>query len=542
MVDKIIVKGVVYDPVMKQTIPGSIVIKKGVIESIERDENVVGPIILPGFVDSHIHIESSMLLPTEFSRIAVQHGTVAVVADPHEIANAAGVDGIDFMIENAKLAEIKFYFGAPSCVPASPFDDCYQVIDASEIAKLMVRDDIHFLGEMMNFPGVIYDNEDVHNKIKSALKNNKPVDGHAPGLKDESLRKYVKSGISTDHECFTEEEAQEKLKLGMKVLIREGSAAKNYNTLHSLISKSPESVMLCTDDCHPEDLIKGHINIQFKRSLDNGHNIFDVLQVTSVNPVKHYKLKVGLLQKGDSADFIVVNNLNDFKIVATYINGINVIEPKIVNRKIDQYVPGYSFLATMNTERLAVKANTANIRVIDAIDGELVTKSIKHKAKIVNGLVVSDIENDILKIVVINRYKKDISSVGFIKGFGLKKGAIAESIAHDSHHLIAVGVDDESILKAIDFIVTNKGGVCYNNGVETFGLALPVYGLMGVEPAKQMAEKYELINKKVAADGCFLKAPFMTLSFMALSVIPELKMTPNGLFDVVKFQPTELFV
>jgi adenine deaminase len=537
-----IVEGVIYDPIAKKTISGRIRINGQRIEGIEQDDSVVSPIILPGFVDSHIHIESSMLVPTEFSKVAVGHGTVAVVADPHEIANVAGVDGINFMINSSKSAEIKFFFGAPSCVPASSFDDCFKVIDSEEIEKLMEREDIYFLGEMMNFPGVIYADKEVIGKINAALKSNKRVDGHAPGLSAESLDKYINAGISTDHECFTEKEAMEKILKGMKILIREGSAAKNFIALNSLISKYPENTMFCTDDCHPEDLIKGHINIQVKRSLELGYNIFDILQVASVNPVKHYNLKVGLLQQGDFADFIVVDNLKELNIKANYINGIDVLENINVSKEKDALIPDYTFSSSIELKNISLIAKHDKIKVIEVLEGELITNVLEQKVLVKDGVVVSDTENDILKIVVVNRYKKGESSVGFIKGFGLKQGAIAESIAHDSHHIIAVGVDDESIFKAIDYIIKNKGGVCYYDGSTIIGLSLPVYGLMGFDSAYTIAKQYEQINAKVVRDGCKLKAPYMTLSFMALSVIPKLKILPTGLFDVVEFKLTDLFI
>jgi adenine deaminase len=537
-----LVTGIIYDPIKRKTIPARITILNGRIEKIERDENVVGPIILPGFVDSHVHIESSMLVPAEFSRIALKHGTVAVVADPHEIANVAGVPGIDFMIHNSKMAEIKFFFGAPSCVPASPFDDCFDVIDSEIIEELMKRDDIYFLGEMMNFPGVISSNQDVIKKISAALSSGKTVDGHAPGLSSESLVKYVGAGISTDHECFSELEAVEKIKLGMKILIREGSAAKNFNALCGLIPQNPGSVMFCTDDCHPEDLIKGHINTQVRRSLELGFDIFDILQVATVNPIKHYSLNVGMLQIGDLADFIIVDNLENLNVMANFVNGEDLLTQ---SRSYDVTIsksPEYQFLATFNKKDIHVSAESDLIKVIEVIEGELVTNCIELVPRVQGGKVVSDLENDVLKIVVINRYKKDSSSVGFVKGFGLRQGAIAESIAHDSHHIIAVGVDDDSIYKAVEYVIKEKGGVCFCDGSDVFGLSLPVYGLMSNSPAELIAKSYENINEKVIKTGCKLRAPFMTLSFMALSVIPKLKITPRGLFDVLRFKQTDLFV
>ncbi|NVO08573.1 MAG: adenine deaminase [Bacteroidales bacterium] len=531
-----------YDPIAKSVIPGRIILKKNRIERIEPDNSITGPIILPGFVDSHIHIESSMLIPTEFSKIAAKHGTIAVVADPHEIANVAGVEGIDFMINNSKSAQIKFFFGAPSCVPVSQFDDCYEIIDSVVINKLMKRNDIYFLGEMMNFPGVINSDTDIMRKISSALDNKKPVDGHAPGLVNESLKKYIYSGITTDHECFTLSEAKEKIRLGMKVQIREGSAAKNFNTLNSLITEYPLQTMLCTDDCHPEDLIIGHINKVVKRSLNLGHDIFDILQVVSVNPVKHYNIEVGLLQVGDFADFIIVDNLKDFNVKSNIVNGLNILENNLEQTSTPIDIFNYTFSSSMELENLDLIAKGNKVKIIEVLEGELVTNIIEEKVFVKNGRITTDVEKDILKIVVVNRYKKNELSIGLIKGFGLKKGAIAESIAHDSHHIIAVGVDDQSIFNAINYIIRNKGGVCYFNGFDIIGLALPVYGLMGFDSGDIIADKYKEINSKVAVDGCKLHAPFMTLSFMALSVIPMLKITPRGLFDVTKFQYTDLFI
>jgi adenine deaminase len=538
-----IVVGVIYDPISRVLIPGKILIEKGKIGKIERDDCIKGPIILPGFVDSHIHIESSMLLPVEFSRIAKRHGTIAVVADPHEIANVAGVEGIDFMINNSKDAEIQFYFGAPSCVPASPFDDCYKVIDSVEIEKMLIRDDIYFLGEMMNFPGVINSDQDVISKIEAAKRYGKQVDGHAPGLKAESLSKYIRAGITTDHECFTLEEAEEKISKGMKVLIREGSAAKNFNTLNPLVNKNPEVTMVCTDDCHPEDLIEGHINNLVKKSLAIGYNIFDIIQVVSVNPIKHYRLDLGLLQVGDSADFIVVDNLVDLRILASYVKGVNILEnEKTDSHETKKYNLEYVFTKKIDVGDLKLAPRTNKLKAIDVIEGELVTKEIVYNIKTQNQSVISDIENDILKIVVVNRYKEKEVFVGFIKGFGLKKGAIAESIAHDSHHIIAVGVDDRSIFKVLEYVINQKGGLCYFDDSDIWGLPLPIYGLISDEPAEIVAKKYKGINAKVAKDGCLLKAPFMTLSFMALSVIPNLKITPKGLFDVNRFKFIDQFI
>lgn len=536
------VSGIIYDPIKRTKKAGIISIVNGRIGSIEDDESITGPLILPGFVDSHIHIESSMLIPSEFSKIAKKHGTIAVVADPHEIANVAGIEGIDFMINDSKNGEIKFFFGAPSCVPASPFDSCFEILDSKKIEQLLNRDDIFFLGEMMNFPGVVNDNPDVIKKIKTAIRAEKPVDGHAPGLSKDLLRKYVNSGITTDHECFTLEEAIEKINLGMMVLIREGSAAKNFNTLHPLIKIHPEMTMLCTDDCHPDDLIYGHINVQVKRSLAKGYDIFDILQVTSVNPIKHYKLNLGLIQEGESADFILVDNLSDLNVIGNYLEGVDILNDENINKRFQSDSNlNYLFPSKILIEDLRLFPQKPKLKAIKIIEGELVTEIEEYNTLVEGNNIISDINNDFLKVVIINRYKNEEISIGFINGFGLKTGAIAESIAHDSHHIIAIGVDDFSIFNAIQFVIEKRGGLSYSNGSNVLGLPLPIYGLMSENSAEEIAKNYRNINEKVIEAGCKIKAPFMTLSFMALSVIPKLKITPKGLFDVNKFDFIDQF-
>jgi adenine deaminase len=537
------IEGVICDPISKLMIPGRLVLQNERIIGIERDDKIKSPFILPGFVDSHIHIESSMLVPSEFARIAKLHGTVAVVADPHEIGNVAGVEGINFMIDNSKNADIRFYFGAPSCVPAAPHEDCFEELNSSIIDELLERNDIFFLGEMMNFPGVIQQDADVLRKLEVAKKNNKKVDGHAPGLSNIDLVQYIQSGISTDHECFSLEEALEKISLGMKILIREGSAAKNYQALKSLVQTHPDHTMFCTDDCHPEDLIDGHINKLVKESAKLGFDLFNILQVACVNPQKHYGLDIGMVQIGDYADFIVVKDLVEFKVLANYIRGIDVLSAThTFSTGGYNKAPVYTIEGRIEMSCLEVYPETQKIRIINAYNGELITDAQERQILVNGNNVVSDITKDILKIAVVNRYKKDEFSIGFISGFGLKKGAIAESIAHDSHHIIAVGVDDKSIYEAISFVINNKGGLCYFDGSVNHGFTLPIYGLMSNESGVVVAKKYMELNNKIIVDGCSLGAPFMTLSFMALSVIPKLKITPRGLFDVQQFKFVDLFI
>lgn len=529
------ISGKLVDPIGRRIVSAKIYIQDGVITQIDEsldDENVY---IIPGFVDSHVHIESSLLVPTRFAQAAIKNGTVAVVADPHEVANVAGIEGVRFMIENARQSKLKFFFGAPSCVPASPVDECFEPFTSREVAKLLDLPEVTHLAEMMNFPGVINGNTDVHSILSEAIARNKPIDGHAPGLSGENLTKYVSAGITTDHECFTLEEAKKKIELGMKVLIREGSAAKNFDALHSIIGQNPSMAMFCTDDCHPDELMGGHINKHVRKAIALGYDIFDVLQVASVNPVNHYRLNVGLLQVGQPADFIVVDNLKDFNVLSTYIKGVNV-----TNFEEDYAAepPMFSFPNHFDHHKIKLDFPSGKpVKVIKVIEGELITETLKTS---VPGSGY-DFDKDILKIVVLSRYNPNNIGVGLINGFGMRKGAIAASIAHDSHHIVAIGANDDSIVRAIDYIIKSRGGMCYYDGNDTMGLALPFFGLMTNVDVSDAAKEYSLINKKLKADGCKLHAPFMTMAFMSLSVIPHLKLTPAGLFDVDRFSLTSIF-
>lgn len=535
---KIKITGMVYDPIKRRSYKCRITISGGIIEEIVPTERASRNIILPGFIDSHVHIESSMLTPQSFSRAAAVHGTVAVVADPHEIANVAGVKGIDVFINNAKNADIKIYFGAPSCVPASPVDDCFEILDAEKVNRLLEREDIHFLSEMMNYPGVITKNKDVLSKINKAKNLKKPIDGHAPLLSNGELEKYAAEGISTDHECSTLEEAHEKLRLGMKIQIREGSAAKNYNALHPLIKSHNKQCMFCTDDCHPDDLLNAHINKQVRFSLKNGYDIFDILQVASVNPVIHYGLKVGLLQEGDPADFIVVDSLETLRVKATYINGVNVLASKNKVLKTKHISKKYLFPNRIEKNKITIRSESKSVKVMRAIDGELITEKEKYKPNVIEGVVNPNISEDILKIVIVNRYNQNEVFASLIKGFGLKKGSIASSIAHDSHHILSVGCDDESIFNALKYVIEHRGGISYSVSSETYGLPLPVFGLLSNENVAIVSKKYKSLVHRVKENGCSLKSPFMTLAFMSLTVIPRLKISPRGLFDVESFSLT----
>ncbi len=542
MKKEFIVSGKVVDLIHRKIMNADIFIRNGEIEQIRESDKAYDKFILPGFVDSHVHIESSMLIPSGFARTAVKHGTVATVSDPHEIANVMGVDGVHFMIQNGKKVPFKFYFGAPSCVPATPFESSGAVIDAQKIKKLLARDDIYFLAEMMNFPGVVHEDKEVLQKINYAHQAGKPVDGHAPGLKGEGLKKYAAQKITTDHECSTLDEALEKIKKGIKIQIREGSAAKNFNNLFPLIHSHPEQIMFCTDDCHPDDLIKGHMNRIVARAVAKGGDLFDVLRAAILNPVKHYGLNVGLLQPGDPADFIVTSDLKQFEVEKTYIAGNVVFDNgQSLIPVIEEEAANHFNARKIKLNDIAVPAKGKRINVIVAKDGDLVTGKEVVNAKTENQKVVADVDRDILKIVVVNRYTPSKPVVGFIRNFKMKKGAIAGSIAHDSHNIIAIGTNDEDIVKAVNAIIESKGGIvaCTENDVDM--LALDVAGLMSRDDAEIVAQKYDVVSRKAKAFGSNLNAPFMTMAFMALLVIPELKIGDQGLFDVSKFEFTSLF-
>ena len=535
------VKGNIVDILNKRIFKGEVCVENGQISAIREVNYEVDNYILPGFVDAHIHIESSMVVPSEFAKIAVLHGTVATVSDPHEIANVLGVQGVDFMIENGKKVPLKFNFGAPICVPATSFESAGALINANDIKLMMENPDINYLAEMMNYPGVLFDDEEVLQKIEHAKNNNKPIDGHAPGLRGNDVSKYIAAGISTDHECFRYDEALEKLQKGMKILIREGSAAKNFDALIDLLPAYFENMMFCSDDKHPDDLLLGHINQLCERAVAKGIDVFKVLQAACVNPVKHYNLEVGLLQQGDAADFIVVNNLKEFNVLETYING------ELVAKNGKSFVKSVPFkvLNNFNTDikevadfRLASSAN--KIRVIEALDGELVTNQIAADSLIIDGNLVSNTETDVLKMTVVNRYENSKPSIAFIKNFGIKEGAIASSVGHDSHNIIAIGVSDEAICKAVNLIIENKGGICAITKTTEKVVALPVAGIMSDQPAEIIGNAYAALDAMAKEMGSTLRAPYMSLSFMALLVIPSLKLSDKGLFDGNTFKFTSL--
>lgn len=526
----------------REVFPAKITIDKDKILKIERLKEAANQFILPGFVDAHVHVESSMLVPSEFARLAVVHGTVATISDPHEIGNVLGVKGVEYMIENGRQVTFKFYFGAPSCVPATTYETAGAEISPADVEYLLQKPEIHYLAEMMNWPGVLFKDETVLEKIAIAKKLGKPVDGHAPGLKGDQARDYIAAGMSTDHECFTSEEALDKLRYGMKILIREGSAAKNFEALIPLLNEHHDHMMFCSDDKHPDNLEQGHINQLVKRALAKGLDLFKVLQVACINPVEHYKMGVGQLNEGDCADFIVVDNLTDFNILQTYINGdlvaengqsnIESVPVEVVNNfQISPKQPG-DFSAAIAGK---------HVNVMEALDGQLITNLRSYPTSLLDNSTQTNTKQDLLKIAVVNRYKDTKVAIGYIHNIGLKSGAIASSVGHDSHNIVVVGVDAASMCQAVNIIIDQKGGVSAVGDSQEMILPLPVAGIMSDQDGYEVARAYHEIDQFAKSLGSTLTSPFMTLSFMALLVIPKAKMSDRGFFDGKKFEFVEVF-
>src|SRR5690625_48192 len=531
------VRGTILDVINRRIYNGAIEIRDGRIHTIHETDDVPRQFIIPGFVDSHIHIESTMLVPSEFARAAVRHGTVATVSDPHEIANVCGLEGIDFMIDNGNQVPFKFYFGAPSCVPATPHETAGAALTAGDVADLLDRDDIHYLSEMMNWPGVLNGDEEVAAKIRAALSRGKPVDGHAPGLKGERAAAYARAGITTDHECVTREEAEDKIRHGMLIAIREGSAARNYEALLPLLGDHPGKVMFCSDDLHPDDLLRGHMNTLAATALTRGHELFDLLYAFCVLPVKHYNMDVGLLQTGDPADMAVVADPETMLVNQTWIDGICVFDRGVVNFPDVEVKPVNNFVEqTLASDDFRVPASGEKQPVIVPEEGEIITGMSYENLPERGGYLQTDPERDLLKITVVNRYKKARPSVGFIRNFGIKGGAIASSVAHDSHNVIAVGSSDRDISRAVNLVMKHHGAIVAVTGDQERVLPLPVAGLMSDRSAGEVAIGYEDLNDLVRQMGSTLQAPFMTLSFMALLVIPTLKISDRGMFNGETFE------
>ncbi|MCR5047197.1 MAG: adenine deaminase [Treponema sp.] len=531
-------EGNIVDVVKREIFQGKVFVKDGRIKKIERCPVSAKEYILPGLINSHVHIESSMVTSQHFALEAMKHGVVAVVADPHEITNVCGKAGFEFMLKDAERSPMKIYFGVPSCVPATDFETSGARLDSAAVDELLGKEQVVCLAELMNFPGVLNGDKEVMAKIAAAKKHNKPIDGHAPMVRGDALKRYAAAGISTDHECEALDEALEKIKVGMKVQVREGSAAKDLDTLAPLFKTAPQSLMLCVDDLHPDDLAQGFIYKMVIRLLKAGYDFFDVMRAATLNPIKHYNLNVGLLQEGDPADFIVHGDIKKFSIREVVINGKSVVKNGRALFKVGKVKAINNFeRKKIKAEDIAVRSDKARVRTIKVIDKELITESLFMDALLEDGFLKPNVKNDVLKIVCLNRYNLDSKpAVAFINGFALKKGAFASCVAHDSHNILCVGTDDDSIVKCVNKIISNKGGLSLYDGKKLFDIPLNVAGLMADIPCVKAAKKYSDLTKRARELGCSLAAPFMTLAFMALPVIPKLKITDKGLFDSEKME------
>ncbi|MBL7851137.1 MAG: adenine deaminase [Cyclobacteriaceae bacterium] len=534
--------GQVVDIIGRRVFPAEVIVDRGFIRSINPTANAESQFILPGFVDAHVHVESSMLVPSEFARLAVAHGTVATVSDPHEIANVLGVAGVDYMIRNGGAVPFKFYFGAPSCVPATSFETAGAELNAAAVDELLQRKEVLYLAEMMNWPGVVNRDPEVMQKIDSARRWGKPVDGHAPGLTREQAERYIDAGILTDHECVALDEARHKISRGMSILIREGSAARNFDALIDLLPEHEDRVMFCSDDKHPDSLVDGHINELVRRAVARGKDVYSVLKAACINPVRHFGLEVGQLRVGDPADFIVVNDLASFQVRQTYVKGILVAEQgRTLMESVPVTRPNNFHGHPLEPARFKLPALSDHIRVMEAHDGQLITTSSVVRAHIENGMAAADVERDILKIAVVNRYSEAAPAVAFIRHFGIREGAIASSVAHDSHNIIVVGTDDTSMAIAVNAVIREKGGIAAVHEGKVTVLPLPVAGIMSDGDGYDVARRYQELDRLAKSMGSSLGSPFMTLSFMALLVIPSLKLSDKGLFDGTEFCLVPLF-
>jgi adenine deaminase len=538
----------VVDIPARRTFPATVEVRGGVIAAITPSTERTTTYLLPGFVDAHVHIESSMLVPSEFARAAVVHGTVATVSDPHEIGNVLGVAGVQYMLDNAAQVPLKFNFGAPSCVPATTFETAGAEITVAEVEQLLDDPRIRYLSEMMNFPGILFGDPGCLAKVKAAHDRGKRVDGHAPGLRGDQAARYIAAGITTDHECFTKEEALDKLQAGCKIIIREGSAARNFDALYTLLGEFPGHTMLCSDDKHPDELLAGHINVLVRRAVERGIDVYDALRAACLVPVEHYGLEVGQLRVGDPADIIEVDSLTDFGVLRTWIDGQLVAEkgktriPRVEATVANNFVP--TRIAAADIEVSAPADSTGRLQVIEALDGQLITNRLEYPVQVINETVHAQLELDVLKLVVVNRYYQAPPAIAFIKNFGLRRGAMASSVAHDSHNVIAVGADDADIAAAINLVMVARGGLaasCEKDGVAEV-LPLPVAGLMATGTCQEVGTAYSKLDKLVKQWGSTLRAPYMTLSFMALLVIPALKLSDRGLFDGAKFEFTDVLM
>lgn len=528
-----LIKGNILNVFTDEIYPGEIKIEHGIIESIKEVNADFNDIIVPGFIDAHIHIESSMLTPSRFAEIALRHGTTSVIADPHEIANVMGMDGIDYMIDDAKKTPLKYYFTAPSCVPATKFEKSGATISPNIIDNLLSRPEFVALGEVMDYNAVISNEKSILEKIKIAKKYHKPIDGHAPLLSGKNLQKYVKHGVITDHESTTKKEVAEKKRMGMKIMIREGSESK---MLEKLIYSNCDFIV--SADLKPEDLINGHLDKCLRKAVDYGMDPYEAIKLVTINPAEHYNLNAGSISPGKSADLVFIDNLRDFTVKRVVINGNTIFKKqKLLFRANPRPIDTTLHVSLTKPEDFDLKAQnpahkSATVNLINVSDNTIITKQSSAKLSIQKKTIIPSVFEDILKISVVDRYGGNTISNGFVKGFGIKNGAIASSVSHDSHNIIVVGTNSEYMSRATNHLIENKGGLAAISNQAKLDVTLPIAGLMSDKPAKVVANNSAKLNELVSNMGCELSSPFTSLSFMALPVVPEVKMTTNGLFNV----------
>ena len=516
----------------------------------KEEVDIRGKWIVPGLIDGHLHVESSMLLPSKLAAALLVHGTTTIVSDPHEIANVMGLEGIRFMLEDSRDIPFDIFYMAPSCVPATHLETSGATLEASDLSELKDEPRILGLAEMMNFPGVLMGDQGVLEKI--VLFRSEILDGHCPFLRGHDLQAYLTTGICSDHETTDRSEGLEKVENGMMLMIREGTSAKNLEELLPLInSKNSRRFCFVSDDLHAEDIQqKGHLNFIVRKAIQLGLDPATAVQLVTINPAEHFGLKGrGAVAPGYFADFVVLDDLETFKVASVYKNGrIAVDRGALVNFPIKQGEAPLMQPKPLNTgpltpENFCIPYSEGKARVIELVSGQVVTKALYEEVKSTNGFVTSDIESDILKLCVVERHQAS-GRIGFglVKGFGLKRGAVASSVAHDSHNVIVVGVNDEDIFRAVEEVKVMGGGLAVASGDDIIAkVPLEIAGLMSTQPIDALVKKLRRVKKAASNLGCVLEEPFMALSFLALPVIPELKLTDRGLVDVNRFEIVPLF-
>ncbi len=554
-VDLLLTNAQIINVFSGEIIPGEMAISDGLIVGFgqyeaKKVEDLNGRYVAPGFIDGHVHIESSMACISEFARAVVVHGTTTVAADPHEIANVLGLSGIEYMLQSAEEQPMNIYFTLPSCVPATDMETAGARLTAEDLKPFLNKDRIIALAEMMNFPGVIYRDPDVLAKISAARQQKKPIDGHAPGLEGPQLYAYISAGIQSDHECTTEHEAIEKLRSGMHIMIRQGTCAKNLQTLLPAVNeKTARRMMWCSDDRHPHDLIaEGHIDSIVYEAIQSGLDPILAIQMATLNPAEYFNLDhLGALAPGRQADLVVFSDLKKPVIEKVYSRGILIAENGKILPTI-QIPSAASVPPSMHVDLqkidFAIPADKKQIRVIEIVPEQVITHQRIEEITVKNKQAVSDPSKDLLKMAVVERHSGSGNiGKGFVKGLGLKHGALASSVAHDSHNIIVVGTTDEDMRAALEAVVKMGGGLAAVSDARVRAeLALPIAGLMSLEPVQRVRDQLDKLIEATHDMGTPLKDPFMTLSFLALPVIPELKLTDIGLVDVNKFEVVPLFV